>query len=132
MKPLFTFIFLVLLFASCRSEYSSLPDPQDEPQSFYGGDQPVTIDQRSERAAYDGEYCATVTYYNPNTGTASEYTLTVLVSDNELERINFPTGWLDRDHFDYTEVDEDGHASFVSDRGYEYTVQIIGDVEDCY
>ena len=32
----------------------------------------------------DGEYCASIDYYNPNTGTSSTYDLTVEVQDNDL------------------------------------------------
>lgn len=75
----------------------------------------------------DGEYCAEVTYYNPNTGTRSTYTLNVEVEGNELTQINWPNGgWLDDSHFSPEELDEDGNCSFTSDRGYEYEVQITG------
>ena len=75
----------------------------------------------------DGEYCAEVTYYNPNTGTRSTYTLNVEVEGNELTQINWPNGgWLDDSHFSPEELDEDGNCSFTSDRGYEYEVKITG------
>lgn len=75
----------------------------------------------------DGDYCAEVTYYNPNTGTRNTYTLNVEVEGNELTQINWPNGgWLDDSHFSPEELDENGSCSFVSDRGYEYDVQITG------
>lgn len=88
-------------------------------------------DYYSEEDGYeDGTYCATVTYYNPNTGTRSDYTLEVEVESNELVKIYWPNGgWLDEDHFSAQELDEDGYCSFTSDKGYEYSIQITG--TDC-
>ena len=79
----------------------------------------------------DGEYCATVDYYNPNTGTSSVYTLRVEVASQELVTIFWPNGgWLDESHFDPPDIST-GEAWFTSDQGYEYEVQIIGDESDC-
>lgn len=82
----------------------------------------------NEKSKYpDGEYCADVTYYNPNTGTRNTYTLNVEVEGNELTQINWPNGgWLDDSHFTPEELDDGGSCSFTSDRGYEYEVQITG------
>jgi hypothetical protein len=45
--------------------------------------------------------------------------------------IHFPNGgWLDDSHFDPPDISE-GSASFTSDRGYEYDVQILRE-GDCY
>lgn len=78
----------------------------------------------------DGTYCAEVTYYNPNTGSTSDYTLEVEVEGNEVVRINFGNGgWMDEDHFYAEELDANGYCSFSSDKEYEYTVQITG--QDC-
>ena len=75
----------------------------------------------------DGTYCAQVEYYNPNTGTRSEYTLNVDVESNELLLIHWTNGgWLDEDHFDPAEFDSNGYCEFISDQGYEYTVSISG------
>lgn len=81
----------------------------------------------------DDTYCAEVEYYNPNTGTNSSYTLTVVVEDNEVTRINFPNGaWLDNEHFSDATLDDQGLASFTSDKGYDYEIQIIGKEEGCF
>lgn len=73
----------------------------------------------------DDTYNAEVKYYNPNTGTHSIYHLTIEVENNEVVRINFPNGgWMDEDHFDGAELDEDGNAEFISDKGYRYNVSI--------
>lgn len=79
----------------------------------------------------DGLYCATVNYYNPNTGTSSTYTLEVEVENEELTTIYWPNGgWLDATHFDPPDI-SDGDAEFTSDRGYDYEVEIIGEAENC-
>ena len=95
----------------------------------------ISADERDEMEVTenypDGTYCAEVEYYNPNTGTRSSYTLTVEVEDNELTQINFPQGWLDNDNFS-AELDEDGNASFTSDKGYDYEIHIIGGEDGCF
>jgi len=90
------------------------------------------IDEKySEDDGYeDGEYCADVTYYNPNTRTNNTYRLEVEVENNELITIYWSNGgWLDEDHFSAEELDKEGYCSFTSDKGYEYEVQITG--KDC-
>jgi hypothetical protein len=75
----------------------------------------------------DGTYCADVTYDNPNTGTSSDYTLEVEVKGNKVTQINWGNGgWMDEDHFNAEDIDEDGNCSFTSDKGYDYTVHITG------
>jgi hypothetical protein len=80
----------------------------------------------------DGTYCAEVQYRNPHTGTHSTYTLTVEVESNEVTQINFPNGgWMDQDHFNGADLDDEGNASFNSDKGYDYEIQITGSEGDC-
>ena len=75
----------------------------------------------------DDTYCADVEYYNPNTGTRHTYTLNVDVENNELTVIHWPNGgWLDDSHFDPQKLDSDGSCSFISDKLYEYNIQITG------
>jgi hypothetical protein len=89
-------------------------------------------DEESEKYP-DDTYCAEVEYYNPNTGTRSTYTLTVEVQSNEIVEINFPNGgWLDNDHFSGADLEEDGTASFTSDRGYQYEITIVGHSSNCF
>lgn len=80
----------------------------------------------------DGDYCAEVNYYNPNTGTQSSYTLTVEVSDNELVKINFPNGGYFDDEITNGALDSSGEASFTSNKGYDYTVKITGRGSNCF
>jgi hypothetical protein len=83
--------------------------------------------QRLDGTYDDGVYCAKVEYENPNTGTISTYNLNVEVEDNFLICIQFPNGgYLDTDHFEPAELDEDGICTFKSDEENEYAVTILG------
>lgn len=115
-KKSFLFLFLMsfLCFSSCKN--SSGSSVEDDLEEYIGVD-----------GFEDGTYCAEVTYSNPNTGTENTYTLEVEVFNNEVTQINWNNGgWLDEDHFAASELDSDGQCSFTSDKGYDYTVQIIG------
>ncbi|WP_299123128.1 hypothetical protein [uncultured Tenacibaculum sp.] len=80
----------------------------------------------------DGKYCAEIEYYYYKTGTRSTYTLEVEIEGNELTVIHWPNGgWLDDSHF-YPPDISDGYAKFESDRGVEYSVEIVGKEGDCY
>ena len=86
-----------------------------------------TSDDIKPREYNDGEYCASVEYYNASTGTSSIYTLQVQVEDGELVQINWPNGgWLDSSHFSTPELEADGSCSFSTDDGKDYDVQLIG------
>jgi hypothetical protein len=92
-----------------------------------GGVDEFAIEGQTADGFEDGTYCADVTYDNPNTGTSSDYTLDVEVQGNQVTQINWGNGgWLDEDHFNSEELDENGSCSFSSDKGYDYTVTIIG------
>lgn len=80
----------------------------------------------------DGEYCAEVGYYNPNTGTESNYTLTVDVLDDAVVGINFPDGGYIDDEISDAYLDSSGETSFTLDNGTEYTVEITGETGDCF
>jgi hypothetical protein len=70
-------------------------------------------------------YCATVGYYNPNTGTSTTNYLTAMVENGQLVKILFPNGgWLDDSHFTPPDIDSDGTCSFITDRGYRMSVTL--------
>lgn len=72
----------------------------------------------------DGTWCADVEYYNPNTATRHTYQLNVEVEAGELTEIHWPNGgWLDESHFTAEDI-SDGECSFVSDKGYRYTITL--------
>ena len=109
----YLFLLLTLVVGACDSNSSE--------DSRFG--RSVTDDYD----VLDGEFCAEVEYYNPNTGTNSTYTLNVLVEDDYLVEIYWANGGrLDTDHF-YAEHIGDGYCSFTSDKGYEYEVTLNGD-----
>ncbi|CAG2531820.1 MULTISPECIES: hypothetical protein [Maribacter] len=117
-------IFGFILLLGCKEKKNNSERTNRNAQSEYNSDY-------KENDNWDGEYCADIEYYNPSTGTSSDYTLTIEVSDNELEQINWPNGGY-LDDFSSVEFDEDGYAEFTSDKGYDYTVQITGDTGDCF
>ena len=120
-----TFVVIVLILVSifsCKDKNGRQTSNSTAYSTAYSSS---GSDSENDNTYKDGEYCATVTYYNPNTGTRSNYQLTVEVEDNELTFIHWPNGgWLDDSHFTPEELNEDGSVSFTSDRGYRYTVEI--------
>lgn len=119
MRPLLI-IFSLFLLVGCRNRSSG---------SDYNSFNESDYDEDGYR---DGIYCAEIDYYYSKTGTSSTYTLTVEIENNDLVRINWSNGgWLDDSHF-YPPDISDGYATFESDRGVEYTVEIIGGENDCY
>ena len=104
----------ILLLISCGSKKQE----QNEEGEYSGGSFDVNV---------DGTYCADVSYSNPNTGTENTYQLNIEIENQELLRILWPNGgWLDDDHFSNVVFDNRGYASFTSDKGYDYTIQING------
>ena len=83
-------------------------------------------DQESNRCKYmDGTHSATINYYNPETGFSNTYTLDVEVEDCQVIQINFPNGgWLDSDHINSEELDENGTCTIEGDEGRTYGIQI--------
>ena len=78
-------IFGFILLLGCKEKKNNSERTNRNAQSEYNSDY-------KENDNWDGEYCADIEYYNPSTGTSSDYTLTIEVSDNELEQINWPNG----------------------------------------
>lgn len=73
----------------------------------------------------DNTYCADIEYYNPKTGTRSDYQLKVEIKNGELTQINWNNGgWLDETHFTPQDI-YTGSASFISDKGYNFNVKLV-------
>src|SRR5690606_4640507 len=133
--PIIVVVLLCIIGASCTSDKRDKPnhivEEQYPPQKNYSSSD-IGLDNFDEEENYqyeNGIYCATVDYYNPNTGTSSSYILNVEVEGDELITIYWTNGgWLDESHF-YPEDISSGSCDFTSDKGYDYTVTIIGD--DC-
>ena len=147
-------IFFLIILASCQNEESrNLPEPTDEqlkviqnqlnqenqnskptyspPITVKNNTQTYSNNTNYQEQSYieDGEHEVEVQYYNPHTGTSSTYTLTVDVENGEVVKIYWPNGgWLDESHFTGADLDEEGNASFTSDKGYEYNITIT-DIE---
>lgn len=117
LKILIFIFFQIFILTNCTSKSnndSEYDDIDNYDSDNYGSDN------------YDGTYCAEITYYNPNTNNSSTYDLEIEVENNELVRILWPNGgWLDQDHFNPVEFNEDGYCEFTSDKNYEYTIQIV-------
>lgn len=129
----YTFLVVVGLYpallAGCSSKSSSnsKSNTSSSQQIYYESDEQSNRDD----GYADGAYCATVEYYYHGTGSRSTYTLGVEMECNELTVIHWPNGgWLDNTHFSPPDI-SDGSATFTSDRGVDYTVEIIGKEGDC-
>lgn len=135
MRLIITLFSLLVLLQSCKKEtdYNTEDSFYSAPEQTTIEDEDLTnIEEPSEEGYSDDTYCAEVEYYNPNTGTRSNYTLTVEVYNNEVTEINFPQGWLDGDQFSSEELDENGECDITTYRGYQYTIKIIGSSSGCY
>lgn len=123
----------IYLFISCKSEVNKrnyVHSNEENVNSFYEKSEQQTISQDEEDddgyEYKDGIYCASVEYYNPNTGTSNTYTLNIEVENDNLVTIHWPNGgWLDESHFISEDISS-GACSFTSDKGYEYIVTILG------
>jgi len=124
-------IFFSLLLFGCQSNTRRNSDDKfSKPITNSSKEKNVTNDEDSY---LDDTYCAELEYHNPNTGTKSSYILTVKVESNEIVEIHWPNGGkLDENHFSGANLDEEGHASFTNDKGYEYDVQIVGLSAGCF
>lgn len=126
MKRLVLFSLGLLLFTACSDNKQHTDDDNDN-SAYY--DESSYSDEESgdwgNSSIKDGTYEAEVRYYNPSTGTHSTYTLEVEVEDEKLVKIYWNNGgWLDDSHFTPPDI-SDGTASFESDKGYEYEVELI-------
>ena len=66
-----------------------------------------------------------VDYYNPETGYDASYTLNVEVENCQVVQIDFNNdGYLDGDHIEPADIDENGDASIEDDRGRSFGVHI--------
>lgn len=86
------------------------------------------LNPKSARIYVDGQYCALVNIYNPDTGNDTTSKLLIEVDYGRIMVIHFNNGgWLDSSHFDPDDslIDNDGEANFVDDRDREFDISII-------
>lgn len=120
-NKLLSILFFSIILIGCKDNSDFQPDTKDKSLS--------NIDNTN--GYNDGIYCAKVSFYYSKTGSNSLYTLKVEIENNELVKIYWPNGgWLDNTHFNPPCI-RDGNTTFVSDRGVELTVKIIGEGSEC-
>src|SRR5450755_3785684 len=140
-RRFFWVLILSLFVISCDNPQSKNNEPrpseansQSPPDSRPA--EPISIPQsnsysrdgNNDCGISDGTYNSVVDYYNPKTGYSSTYTLDVVVDNCEVTEIDFPKGgWLDSDHIDPTEINDDGTAEVVDDQGRSFEVHIEKD-----
>lgn len=116
---LLPFTLLFFMVSACSSNNNESQTEEEEE---------ATVEPKQDKGYSSGTYCANVEYFNPRTGTNSNYTLNVEVEDNQVTRIYFGHGgWLDSDHMTPQELDGDGTCTITSDKGYQYEIEIKGD-----
>jgi len=118
------------VFVSCNSNSGSEAQVNAAPEQNH---EEIQNDAHPMEPSFDGAYCAEVRYYNPNTGTRSNYSLVVEADKGNLIKIQWPDGGhLDTDHFVPAPIGADSIAVIESDKGSSYTVHLIGKEEDCH
>lgn len=106
--------FLLFLLKSCTNGSTAISEGHGE-------------EELRPAANYEGEFCANVKYFNPNTGTESDYTLLVEVEEDLLKEIKWPDGgWLDDTHFDPIDIST-GIATFTTFDGKQYVITLLND-----
>jgi hypothetical protein len=135
LKTTFIYLLAALMISGCKSNAKSSPtegigSPTPPPLNYEPPtptpeyEEPVTAEAQYE----DGVYCALVKYYNPSSGSSNYYKLTVEVENGELVKMWWPNGgWLDNSHFTPPDVDDSGHCTFTSDKGYQFELFIDGE-----
>lgn len=90
-------LYISILIYSCNNSV----EKQGVQNTFNEKNNPNIIEQDKnvDEKYPNGRYCADVKYSNPNTGTLSTYKLIIKLDENEIVKINFPSGgWMDNDH----------------------------------
>lgn len=84
MKWLNVFILMLLFsFARCKEKKEASYATENTEQY-----DETSVGSNDYKGYSDEEYCATIDYYNPKTGTSSIYTLTEEVENGKLVKIN--------------------------------------------
>jgi hypothetical protein len=111
-------LILLSILMSCQNAEN---EGNTEERSHTG----INQDDDSGCGVEDGTQSATINYFNPTTGYNATYTLNVEVENCQVIQIDFNNGgYLDADHIDPTDIDENGDASIEDDRGRSFDVHI--------
>lgn len=111
-------LMLIGIFVSCHSA---------EEDRHGRESRPATSDEDDDRdcGVEDGTQTAQIDYYNPKTGYSASYSLNVEVENCQVVQIDFNNGgYLDGDHIEPVDIDDNGDASIEDDRGRNFEVHI--------
>jgi hypothetical protein len=111
-------LFVLIFLVACRNE-----GREDNSENS----RQISTDQADDNdcGIEDGTQSATIDYYNPQTGYAAAYSLDVEVENCQVIQIDFNNGgYLDGDHIEPGDIDENGDASIEDDRGRSFEVHI--------
>lgn len=120
-------VFSLSLLVNCNKSNSE----NSQYQNFNSSNSSSVSKRKATVKKWNGDYCAEVDYFNPKTGTLSNYKLTIQVINSALQVINFPNGGYLED-FDNVIINDEGFTELISENGYHYKLQIVGDVESCF
>ena len=120
LKTISLYLFLGLLVSCSDTSYSD-----DSESSTQENTESEDSSDNNGCKFEDGTHSATVDYYNPETGYSQTYSLDVEIENCEVVQINFPKGgWLDSDHINPAELNEDGSCTIDGEEGKTYEIQI--------
>ena len=114
------------------SRYASETQSDGESEEEETGEDESVAGNTSEEEDSEGSSSGNVHYYNPSTGTNSDYTLDVEHNGaGDVERINFDHGgYIDESHITDQEHNGDGTITVSTDSGAEYTVEESSDNDE--
>jgi hypothetical protein len=111
-------LIVLSILMSCQNAEN---DSNAEERSHAGRNQ----DDDDDCGVEDGIQSATIEYFNPKTGYSATYSLNVEVENCQVVQIDFNNGgYLDGDHIEPADIDENGDATIEDDRGRNFEVHI--------
>jgi len=85
----------------------------------------ISQDDDEDCGVEDGTQSATIDYFNPKTGYSTTYSLNVEVENCQVVQIDFNNGgYLDANHIEPADIDENGDATIEDDRGRNFEVHV--------
>ncbi len=129
---------LSLLVAACKNKSNNdsvIKAVNSEETDYIENESPrVLIPEKDERQNKEetrkirnGSYTADIEYFNTTTGVNTLYVTKVIVEDNYLKEIKWPSGvWLHSDYFQPEKIKKDGTCIVSNiEAGYENRVKIL-------
>jgi hypothetical protein len=128
MRIVKVFVAALLICSFYRCTHPIVENARQEPPSKAPSSEDNSGDDDDDKSGCgvdDGTHSATIAYYNPSTNYSATYTVDVEVDGCQVTQINFNNGgYLGPNHIAPTDIDEDGDAPVVDDRGRSYGVHI--------